>query len=79
MQGLQSSDHLQTSLIQKLSTDELKKRERLMETIDKLNWQYGSGTMNWAICGLQQTLNMRREQPSNSSTTNIKEIPIVYS
>ncbi len=78
MKDLQSPNYLQSNLLQEFNTAELEKRDRLMKTIDKLNQKYGSGTINWAACGLQQSWRIRQEQLSSSSTTNISEIPIVY-
>ena len=79
MQQLQSIDYLQATLLHHYNPEEIKRRQRLMKTIDELNKRYGSGTVSWAACGLKQHWGMRREQLSYASTTRIIEVPIVHS
>ena len=77
MQKLQSTNHVQQSLLVTFNEKEQKKRTHLMNTIDELNKRYGHGTVNWAACGLKQPWSMQRAQLSSASTTRIKEVPIV--
>jgi DNA polymerase V len=79
MQQLQNSDYLQTSLLCLYTPEELRRRQRLMNTIDQLNKRYGNGTIGWAACVPKPNWEMRREQLSYAQTTRIIEIPIVHS
>ncbi len=77
MQQLQSTNYLQQDLLVSDTPNEQCQRDRLMNTIDKINNHYGNGTVSWAACGLNQQWGMRREQLSHASTTQITQIPIV--
>lgn len=79
MEKLQSTDYLQPSLLTCYSPEGLKRRERLMHVIDKLNKRYGHGTLNWATCAPGQGWEMRQEQLSCAMTTRIIQVPIVNS
>ncbi|WP_320667568.1 Y-family DNA polymerase [Prochlorococcus sp. MIT 1307] len=79
MKKLQSTDHLQPNLLRDYKPESLKRRERLMQTIDKLNERYGDGTVKWAACVLNQSWDIRREQLSCYTTTRINQLPIVQS
>ena len=60
---------LRTAL-NKSEIEELEQRERLIQTIDKINKQYGRKTITWAACGLDQNWQMRFNRRSNTTTTN---------
>ncbi len=77
MRNLHSANYLQQHLLLGYSEEMQERREQLMKTIDHLNLQYGNGTVNWAICGLQPKWRMRRDLLSHASTTCLKQIPIV--
>jgi len=79
MQKLQSTDHLQSSLLDPYNSEDRQRRERLMKTIDKLNEHYGNGTMSWAAGALKQGWEMRHERMSSAMTTQTTRIPIVHS
>lgn len=50
---------------------------RLMQTIDQINRQFGSGTIQFAAAGLQKSWSMRQERRSNRWTTCWWELPMV--
>ncbi|CAI8209340.1 MAG: DNA polymerase IV 1 [Prochlorococcus marinus str. MIT 9313] len=77
MQNLQSADHLQQHLLVAVHADEQHRRDRLMNTIDRLNHRYGSGTVGWAVCGMQPGWSMRRHQLSRAATTRLNDVPLV--
>lgn len=77
MQQLQRQNHLQHHLLIENNIQQQEKKERLIETIDKINSQYGAGTLKWAVCGLQTKWGMRRKHLSLASTTRIEAIPVV--
>jgi DNA polymerase V len=78
MQHLQGTDILQSHLLVPMSEVEQGKRERLMQTIDRLNHKYGRQTVQYAACGLSQPWLMKREQLGANSTTRLDQIPIVH-
>jgi DNA polymerase V len=49
-----------------------------MATIDDLNHRFGSGTVQWAACGLQPAWRMRRSRLSRAATTRIGDIPTAW-
>jgi DNA polymerase V len=49
----------------------------LMQTVDQINRQFGSGTIQFAVAGLQKSWGMRQEQRSNRWTTCWRELPVV--
>ncbi len=77
MQNLQSTDHLQQHLLVAVNTDAQQRRDRLMHTIDQLNYRYGSGAVSWAACGIQPEWSMRRNQLSRAATTRLNDVPLV--
>ena len=79
MKKLQSTDCLQLNFLNHYSPEVLKRRERLMQTIDNLNKHYGNDTVKWAAGVSNQSWEMRREQLSCATTTRINELPVVYS
>ncbi len=68
---------MQNSLFEKRNSEEQKKSDRLIKTVDNINKRYGSRTVDWAVCGIRKGSIMRRELLGNFSTTNIHQIPIV--
>ena len=79
MKKLQSTDCLQLNFLNHYSPEVLKRRERLMQTIDNLNKHYGNDTVKWAAGVSNQSWEMRRKQLSCATTTRINELPVVYS
>jgi len=77
LQDLQSNDLLQHHLLAPLPEGEQRRREALMATIDALNHRYGSGTVQWAACGLRPAWAMRRSRLSRAATTRLADIPVV--
>ena len=77
MQNLETTEYLQGHLFSKFRGKEQKKRENLIVTVDQINNRYGNGSINWAICGTNQRLRMRRVSIGRYSTTQIKNIPVV--
>ncbi len=77
LHSLQSTSYLQENLLGIDSKEERKRRDRLMQLIDHLNKRYGSGTINWAICGSKPGWGMNRKLLSRAYTTRINQIPIV--
>jgi DNA polymerase V len=49
----------------------------LMQTFDQINRQFGSGTIQFAVAGLQKNWGMRQERRSNRWTTCWRELPMV--
>ena len=78
LQDLQPESQLQHHLLSHLSTEELERRDALMQSIDGLNRRYGRGTVQWAACGLQPAWLMRREQLSRAATTRLSDLPVVW-
>jgi DNA polymerase V len=77
LQDLHPNDLLQHHLLAPLPESEQRRREALMATIDALNHRYGSGTVQWAACGLRPTWAMRRSRLSRAATTRLEDIPVV--
>ena len=78
LQQLQSDSQLQASLLAPLEPGELERRQALMAVVDGLNRRYGSGTVQWAACGLAPRWAMRRSRLSAAATTRIGELPRVW-
>jgi DNA polymerase V len=78
LQDLQPLELLQHHLLVPLPEAEQRRREALMATIDGLNRRYGSGTVQWAACGLRPAWAMRRSRLSRAATTRIGDIPTVW-
>jgi DNA polymerase V len=49
----------------------------LMQTVDQINRQFGSGTIQFAVTGSQKSWSMRQERRSNRWTTCWRELPMV--
>ncbi|HYP03355.1 MAG TPA: Y-family DNA polymerase, partial [Cyanobium sp.] len=78
LQDLQPIALLQHHLLAPLEPQEQRRRETLMATIDDLNHRFGSGTVQWAACGLQPAWRMRRSRLSRAATTRIGDIPTAW-
>lgn len=78
LQDLQPEAELQQHLLASLPPEQAQKREALLQSIDRLNRRYGSGTVQWAACGLDPTWAMRRGQLSQAATTRLTDLPIVW-
>ena len=78
LQQLQGDGQLQTHLLAPTDPAALRRRETLMGVIDALNHRYGSGTVQWAACGLEPHWTMRRSRLSRSATTRIRELPLAW-
>jgi len=78
LQDLQPIELLQHHLLAPLAPEEQRRREVLMTTIDDLNHRFGSGTVQWAACGLQPAWRMRRSRLSRAATTRIGDIPTAW-
>jgi DNA polymerase V len=77
LQQLEDEATLQHHLLVPLSPQQQRRRERLLATIDQLNRRYGSGTVQWAACGLARPWAMRRSQLSRAATTRLGDLPTV--
>ena len=77
LQQLQPDSLLQYHLLAPLEPQQQRRREALMATVDGLNRRYGSGTVQWAACGLQPVWTMRRSRLSRAATTRISDVPVV--
>ena len=77
MQDLTSTKYIQKSIINESIESELMKQEELMHTIDRLNNRFKNGKITWAIAHKKHTWEMNRSFLSNTSTTDIKKIPII--
>jgi DNA polymerase V len=77
LQDLQPVDRLQHHLLVPLPEELQRRREVLMATIDRLNRRYGSGTVQWAACGLRPPWRMRRSLLSAAATTRLRDVPVV--
>ncbi len=78
MQELLSEEYLQLNLFSNNNHKELSKQERLMKRIDYLNKRYRRNTIQWGACGINQKDNNGQKHLSPSTTTRMKEIPVVY-
>jgi DNA polymerase V len=76
LQELSPITLLQHHLLVPQSPEQQRRREALMEAIDGLNRRYGSGTVQWAACGLAPAWRMRREHLSRAATTRLSDIPV---
>jgi DNA polymerase V len=77
LQDLQPVELLQHHLLVPLPPEQQRRREALMATVDGLNRRYGSGTVQWAACGLRPRWTMRRSRLSRASTTRMSDVPVV--
>ena len=78
LQQLQSDEQLQQHLLVPLDPVQQRRREALLAVVDQLNRRYGSGSVQWAACGLQPPWLMRRSRLSRSATTRIGELPLAW-
>jgi len=78
LQELQGEEQLQHHLLAPLSDEQQQRRETLLRNIDELNRRYGSGTVQWAACGLQPSWMMRRGQLSRAATTRLGDLPTAW-
>jgi len=77
LQELSDGSVLQHHLLLPLPPEQQQRRSALMATVDGLNRRYGSGTVQWAACGLQAPWRMRRSRLSRAATTRLADIPTV--
>jgi DNA polymerase V len=76
LQDLTPISLLQHHLLVPQSPEEQRRREALMATVDHLNRRFGSGTVQWAACGLDPSWRMRRGHLSRAATTRLSDIPV---
>ena len=76
LQGLQPQSLLQHHLLAPLSSEEQVRREALLAAVDGLNRRFGSGTLQWAACGLSPAWTMRRSRLSRAATTRLSDVPV---
>ncbi|MEX1316577.1 MAG: Y-family DNA polymerase [Synechococcaceae cyanobacterium] len=79
LQQLQPETLLQHHLLVPQSPEQQRRRRALMAVVDGLNRRYGSGTVQWAACGLHRPWAMRRGQLSRAATTRLADLPVVRS
>jgi DNA polymerase V len=77
LQELQDNATLQHHLLAPLPPEQQQRRTALMTTVDRLNRRYGSGTVQWAACGLNAPWRMRRSRLSRAATTRLVDLPTV--
>ena len=77
LQELSDGAVLQHHLLLPLPPEQQQRRSALMATVDRLNRRYGSGTVQWAACGLNAPWRMRRSRLSRAATTRLADIPTV--
>lgn len=77
LQDLQPVELLQHHLLVPLPPEQQRRREALMAAVDGLNRRYGSGTVQWAACGLRPRWTMRRSRLSRAATTRLSDVPVV--
>ena len=77
LQQLQPEELLQHHLLVPLEPQQQQRREALLQAVDALNRRYGSGTVQWAACGLQPVWAMRRSRLSRAATTRLSDVPVV--
>ena len=77
LQELSDGTILQHHLLAPLPPEQQQRRSALMAAIDGLNRRYGSGTVQWAACGLHAPWRMRRSRLSRAATTRLADLPTV--
>ncbi len=77
LQDLRPVELLQHHLLVPLPPEQQRRREALMAAVDSLNRRYGSGTVQWAACGLRPRWTMRRSRLSRAATTRLSDVPVV--
>jgi DNA polymerase V len=78
LQQLEDEALLQHHLLVPLPPEQQQRRAALLAAVDQLNRRYGSGTVQWAACGLARPWAMRRSQLSRAATTRLADIPVVW-
>lgn len=73
--GIVPQDQVQLNLF--TASSDYTQNKALMEAIDKINADWGRGTVKFAAEGTEQAWKMKRENLSRRFTTNWKEIPVV--
>jgi DNA polymerase V len=76
LQDLSPIALLQHHLLVPQSPAQQRRREALMAAVDGLNRRYGSGTVQWAACGLAPAWRMRRGHLSRAATTRLSDVPV---
>jgi len=76
LQDLQPDTLLQQHLLVPSPVEQQQRRAALLATVDHLNRRYGSGTVQWAACGLQPRWRMRRSRLSRAATTRLADVPL---
>jgi len=77
MQNLTQSNYFQRSLGNYTSIEDLKKGEVLIKTIDSINRKFKTGAITWGITQRSLEWKMNKNLLSDTSTTDIKKIPII--
>ena len=77
LQQLQPEQELQHHLLVPQTPEQQQRRQVLLALVDQLNRRYGSGTVQWAACGLARPWAMRRGHLSRAATTRLSDLPIV--
>jgi DNA polymerase V len=76
LQDLQPVALLQHHLLVPQTPEQQRRRETLMAAVDGINRRYGSGTVQWAACGLAPAWRMRRGHLSRAATTRLSDVPV---
>ena len=77
MQDLTNCEYLQQSIIPYESQNDIQKSENLMKTIDSLNKRFNNKAITWAITRKSKEWTMNRNLLSQTSTTDIEQIPTI--
>ena len=77
LQDLSDEALLQHHLLVPLPPEQQQRRRALLAAVDQLNRRYGSGTVQWAACGLEAPWRMRRSRLSRAATTRLADLPTV--
>jgi DNA polymerase V len=76
LQDLQPVGLLQHHLLVPQTPEQQHRRDTLMAAVDGINRRYGSGTVQWAACGLAPAWRMRRGHLSRAATTRLSDVPV---
>ncbi len=68
----------QTDLFDERDSHDMQKSQKLMQTLDAINQQFGSHTLKFASEGTKKTWQMSRELLSPCYTTNVNQLPKVH-
>ena len=77
MQDLTNCEYLQQSIITYESQNDIQKSENLMKTIDSLNKRFNNKAITWAITRKSKEWTINRNLLSQTSTTDIEQIPTI--